>query len=246
VTQEPGAPAPLLPRRFSIGEVFAVSFAVFGRNLTTFLVIAFIVSIPYIAIQTWSDLRPIQPGNQIGAGSGVGIVQLITFALVQAALTFGTFQDLRGQQTGLATCLSRGLAASSKVALAALLFSLLLVLATIALIVPGIVLYVMWWVYVPVIVVEGLGATDSLRRSKALTKGRRWPIFALVAIVLVVELAILMGLEALLNNAAASIATTLLAVAFTAYTSVMTAVGYYYLRAEKEGILVEDIARVFD
>lgn len=32
----------------------------------------------------------------------------------------------------------------------------------------------------------------------------------------------------------------------TAFSSVLVAVGYYYLRAEKEGINADDIARVFD
>jgi hypothetical protein len=33
---------------------------------------------------------------------------------------------------------------------------------------------------------------------------------------------------------------------FTAFAGVMVAVGYYYLRAEKEGIIIDDIAKVFD
>jgi hypothetical protein len=35
-------------------------------------------------------------------------------------------------------------------------------------------------------------------------------------------------------------------VVITAYASVLTSVGYYYLRAEKEGVLIDDIAKVFD
>ena len=33
---------------------------------------------------------------------------------------------------------------------------------------------------------------------------------------------------------------------FTMVTAALAAVGYYYLRAEKEGVVIDDIARVFD
>ena len=52
--------------------------------------------------------------------------------------------------------------------------------------------------------------------------------------------------EALLGTVAAEILNLVVTLGFTAFASVLSAVGYYYLRAEKEGIVIDDIARVFD
>jgi uncharacterized membrane protein len=47
------------------------------------------------------------------------------------------------------------------------------------LIVPGLILYTMWFVGFPACVVERLGPWTSLRRSRELTKGYRWKVLAL-------------------------------------------------------------------
>ena len=52
-------------------------------------------------------------------------------------------------------------------------------------IVPGIILLLMWWVYIPAIVVEGKGIIGAFGRSRELTRGRRWHILGLAVIVLV-------------------------------------------------------------
>ena len=235
--------------QFAVGRVIAVSFAVLRRNFIPFLVIAFTISIPYIAVQTLIDIRDLQPATQSGLGgfgSAASYVQMVTFSLVQAALTYGTLQDLRGQPAGLGECFRRGLAASTRLIRAALLYSFLLVLGLLVLIIPAIVLSVIWWVYVPAIVVEDLGVTASFKRSKVLTAGHRWSIFALVALVTVLQIGAVIGAGMAVPGIVGAIAGTLLVVLFSAYFSVMTAVGYYYLRSEKEGIVIDDIARVFD
>jgi hypothetical protein len=43
-------------------------------------------------------------------------------------------------------------------------------------VVPGIYLYAAWSVALPVLMIEGLGARESLGRSRALLKGRWWPV----------------------------------------------------------------------
>jgi len=235
--------------QFAVGRVIAVSFAVLGRNFIPFLVIAFTISIPYIAVQTLIDIRDLQHPTQSGLsgfGSAASYVQAVTYCLVEAALTYGTLQDLRGQPTGLGECFRRGLAASTRLIRAALVYSFLQVLGLIALIVPAIVLAVIWWVYVPAIVVEDLGVTASFKRSQVLVVGHRWSIFALIALVTVVGIGVVVGVGLAIPGIVGAVATTFLAVLFSAYFSVMTAVGYYYPRAEKEGIVIDDIARVFD
>ena len=54
-----------------------------------------------------------------------------------------------------------------------------------ALIVPGIILAVRYFLIDYVVVLEGVGGEAALRRSAELTKGRRWPIFWAAALFMV-------------------------------------------------------------
>jgi ABC-type Fe3+ transport system permease subunit len=115
----------------------------------------------------------------------------------------------------------------------------------------------MWWVYVPAIVVEGKGIIGAFGRSRELTRGRRWHLLGLLVIVVI--LSILVGVVVQLIAGVILMSSTdgsgwtifnILQYVFTslvtAFNAVLVAVGYYYLRAEKEGVDVNEIARIFD
>ncbi|TGU41990.1 hypothetical protein EN829_072995, partial [Mesorhizobium sp. M00.F.Ca.ET.186.01.1.1] len=59
-------------------------------------------------------------------------------------------------------------------------------LAMIALIVPGIILWLGWSMSVPVLIQEQLGVFGSMSRSRALTKGNRWSLFGLFLILVII------------------------------------------------------------
>ena len=243
---------------FAIGTVISTSLAVFSRNLVPFSLIALVIGIPYIVVG-FSDSGSIDPAmieqtGQIPSGfwamAAIGfLIYLLTYMLTQSAIVFGTFQDLRGQRASTAACLARGLATLPPVVVAALLASIGVAIGSMLLLIPGIILMLMWWVLVPVLVVEGGGIMDSFGRSRDLTRGHRWGILGLLLIVGVVQWLIdyLLGLiSPVLGVFGAELLSMLVVLFFSAFASVMVAVGYYYLRAEKEGIVVDDIARIFD
>ncbi|HVM84997.1 MAG TPA: hypothetical protein VMW18_13995 [Candidatus Binatia bacterium] len=249
--------------RFEVGRVISTSLAVLMRNLVPFGIISLLIGIPYFIINFWaaSTFGEFQADVATGVERqggvsgifgmvGIGlIVFMLTNTLTQAAINYGTFQDLRGQRASFGDCLGRGLAMLPKVVVAAILASIGIGIGSMLLLIPGIILSLMWWVFVPAIVVENAGITDSLGRSSSLTSGHRWGIFGLLFLVGVAQ-----GLVGFVAGLIGSIGGTVLSqildilvtVVFIAFTSVMTAVGYYYLRAEKEGIQIDDIARVFD
>jgi hypothetical protein len=225
------------------------------RNFVPFIFISVVIAIPSLLIQYWEQTTPAEPGTFNPAGLIGGLVGLLTAALTQSALTYGTLQDLRGQRAGIGECISRGLSATPKVAIAAILWSIAVVLGFVLLVVPGIILMVMFWVYVPAIVVENAGILDCFGRSRTLTRGHRWSIFGLFALVFIVifglEFVVLSQVDAQEIAAAMSRgwiiwAMSAVSIVITAYAAVVTSVGYYYLRAEKEGVLIDDIAKVFD
>ena len=243
-------------QKFEIGRVLSTAVAVFFRNIGPFTVITAIIGIPYILISLWSvssvgDLQAAAQTGSLPPGFfgmiAVGmVILLLTNTLSQSAINYGTFQDLAGQKAAFADCLGRGLAMLPRVIGAALLASLGIAIGGLLFIVPGIILALMWWVFVPAIVVEGVGIMESFSRSRALTSGHRWGIFGLLIVVAVAQwlVAMVVGVVgAILGTIAAEILNLVVMLGFTAFTGVLCAVGYYYLRAEKEGIAIGDIAR---
>src|SRR5262249_44092671 len=96
--------------------------------------------------------------------------------LAVAAVTYASIQELRGHRVGFREFCGRGLAQGGVAIRVALLSGIGLIVGFIALVIPAIILYVVWWVAIPVAVIERRGAIDSLRRSAELTKGYRWRI----------------------------------------------------------------------
>jgi len=247
-----------MAQEFTIGRVISTSLAVFSRNLVAFFVLALVIGIPYIVVSlglTGSlDLEAMEQTGQLPPGFWgmllVGsLIYLLTYAVTQSVIIYGTFQDLRGQKAAFGDCLARGFAVLPRVLVGAILASIAIMIASMLLLIPGIILSMMWWVFVPVLVIEGTGVTEGFGRSSSLTSGHRWGIFGLVIIVGVAQwlVGVVLGLVAtLLGPIAGEIMNTIVTFVFTAFSAVMAAVGYYYLRAEKEGILIDDIAKVFD
>jgi hypothetical protein len=247
--------------QFSIGSVIGSSFGVYARNFISFTILALLIGLIELVIGfIWP--APAQDGfistTEVGY-TGVIVTILVTllvYGLTQAAIIYGTFQDLRGQKASIGDCIARGLSTAVPVIVGSILLSLGVLLASFLLIVPGIILALMWWVYIPVVVVEGKGITGSFGRSSELTSGRRWHILGLVIVVilLTVVASFIVGLIIAAVMVGAGVGRELVATIIkyavssvvTAFSSILVAVGYYYLRAEKEGINVDDIARVFD
>jgi uncharacterized membrane protein len=125
----------------------------------------------------------------------------------------------------------------------------LIVLGLILLIIPGLILYTMWFVGVPACVVERLGPWTSLRRSRNLTKGCRWKLFALALLLLVASLGssvIQSVLSALAGPIVGLTAQLIWSGIWAAFSSIVIAITYYDLRVIKEGVDIEQITAVFD
>jgi hypothetical protein len=254
---EPGAV------QFSIGRVIGDSFGVFGRNFVSFILLALLIGLVDLLyglfvlapeMVTMADPNFADPSQVNWGAIGLGaLITMIVGTLTQATIIYGTFQDLRGQKASLGDCVARGLSSIVPVIVGSVLFSLAVSVGLLLLIVPGIILILIWWVYVPAIVVEGKGIIGAFGRSRELTRGRRWHLLGLVVFIAVALIAVSFVISGLLPNAETPGGSTLGSIVeyvflslVTAFNAVLVAVGYYYLRAEKEGTDVNEIARIFD
>ena len=126
---------------------------------------------------------------------------------------------------------------SAHVLMVHILVNLAASLGLFLLVVPGIVLWLMFWVAVPATVVEG-GIASALRRSHELTRGHKWRVLALLGLLLVVmvagAVAFGVGTAMLTTFAAQWCAIVFFQVAVYIVWGVVTAVSYYHLRTIAE------------
>lgn len=209
-------------------------------------------------------------GAQVALFILFALLMLGAWFLLQGALTLATLQHLQGQPPRIGDCLARGLRAMPVVFAASLLFVIVLGLlglvaamilgslmaglgaaaVLIGLLFGAAVLYVysIYWVFVPALLLEGAGILECFGRSAELTRGFRGKIFAILVLVAVANWVIAFANQLLVQAApvAGSVIDIGSGLLFLALSPVLATVGYYHLRAEKEGLGVEDVVRVFD
>jgi len=234
--------------QFSVGSVLSQSISVFLANLVPFCVLALVLMVPSLI---YGIIFMSNPAAGISAGSLIAIIiQMVLSQLTAAAITYGSFQYLRGQPVGIGDALSRGLSLILPVIGVAVLAGLAIGIGVILLIVPGVIIAVMLWVAIPAAVVERPGIVESLKRSADLTKGYRWHVFGVLLIIVVVAGVIGFVLQFILLSAGGftlySIGNWIVNAVFGAFSATAAAVGYYFLRVAKEGVDIAEIAKVFD
>ncbi|HWO47596.1 MAG TPA: hypothetical protein VNM41_05995 [Solirubrobacterales bacterium] len=67
-------------------------------------------------------------------------------------------------------------------------------LALLLLVAPGLYLFAIWAVAAPVIVIERLGVTDSLGRSRQLVRGNGWPVLGVIVLAFLIGAVVALGL----------------------------------------------------
>jgi hypothetical protein len=184
-------------RSVSIGRVLSRTFSAIGSNPGVMLTIAFLFgAVPQTAIayyqQTLAEpLRTgiIRPRDYFTVVILSGLANMVLSLIVQGGLVRATMTAAEGGRATLAECLSTGLRRALPLLGVAILSTLGIAFGFALLIVPGVIVYLMWSVAIPVAVVERHGVIGSLGRSAELTKGAKGSIFALMLIVWVIMIA---------------------------------------------------------
>jgi len=123
------------------------------------------------------------------------------------------------------------------------------VLGLILLIVPGLIALAMMYVALPACVVERTGATASINRSAALTKGHRWKVFGIFLIASGGGVIVAVVVEALAtafsNPTVVAFATYLAQLMYLPFGAITSLLVYQALRTAKEGPGVQTLSEVF-
>lgn len=224
--------------------MIGTSFSTLFGHFLPFLGTALVASLPSLLFAfTLGDAWPI-------AGK---IVDMIVGQIVTVTLVYGSVQALRGRQVSIIECLSEGMSRLGAALGVGIVVGIGIGFAMLLLIVPGLILMTIWAVAIPVSVMEGMGVSDSLSRSSTLTDGRRWRVFGAMLVAGLIGLATVLAFTfaaAAVIDVSDSIFFVILIWAlgavFQAYNACVAATLYYYLRRDKEGLDIHQIASVFD
>jgi hypothetical protein len=184
----PGEPKVEVERPRSAWQLFGATFALYRRFPWLFLILAAVVVIPYDALYLLG-----RPNGPLHGPVRVAVELVLTvadFSLVLpliSALHVHAVDDVRQARTPkVGSVARRGLATLPMVCAAATVSWLGIMAGLVALIVPGILLFLRWSVVAQVAALGGHGWRDALERSKSLTEGFYRHIFALFFLVVLI------------------------------------------------------------
>lgn len=242
------------PANFSIANVFTNTFGVIGRNPALFLGLSLIiVGLPQLLFgllytpQT-ADPTAMFTDPTLVVTTMVGYVLFLFLSIVlQASLIVASANDLAGRPVNFGVCVSRAVAKLFPLIGLGFLISFGVGLGFLFLIIPGIILYLMWMVAVPVLMVENTGVIEALDRSRALTKGSRLKLFLLIIVFFVFSMiiAIPFGLISTISTSLTLIVSAFVGALSAAVGAAGIASVYLELRGSREGASSQDLANVF-
>jgi hypothetical protein len=253
----------------SIGRILSRTFGAIASNPGVMLVIAFVFgALPSTAISYYQQTLAepmrtglIRPRDYFTVVILAALANMVLNLIVQGGLVRATMTAAEGDRATLGECLSTGLRRALPLLGVAILSGLGIVLGFLLLIVPGVILYLMWSVAIPVVVVERHGVIGSLSRSSELTSGAKGTIFALFLIVWVIMMAAaavsgaamvaiygVQGLAAAVQDGLAPgflIVNVVVSTVVTVFASAIPTALYVELREWKEGEIGESLGDIF-
>lgn len=184
------------------------------------------------------------------------VIVVVVSSFVQAAITRATVSASEGRKATFGECLSAAARVFLPLVAMAILSGLAMMLGAFLFVIPGIILFLMWSVASPAMVIERGGIIGSLTRSAELTKGSRWKILAMFLVLIVAYwlLSLVVGVVGLTEYRPATaagltianlIGSIVLGTAFNTAAGAMWPSLYVELRHAKEGTSIESLEQVF-
>jgi len=235
---------------FRVGHVVSQAWSVLSRNFPIFFVVTAVAAMPKAATDTIGDpFRVLQLAGLKVEGLGPLLGHVLS-TLSEAVVLYGAFQGMRGQPVNLGESIRIGLRRFFPVVGVAISVSILAFLACMLFLIPGLILFVAWFVAAPACVVEGRGVFASMARSAQLTRGLRWKIFGLMTLAYISDGIVANVIDQTLSSVGGGIPAFAGHVIWNgvwgAFYAILAVVTYHDLRVAKEGVDTARIAAVFE
>jgi len=267
MTQAYDAAHPIGGEPFQVGRTLSRIFDVYWRGIGKFTLLACTFLIPILLIKLGA--AALLPAQQRQLVVGLATLALLPlWAIIHGACALGAFKLLNGEGFEAGPVFGAAARRFWPMIGAGICVGLAAGLGFLLLFVPGVIVFLMFYVAGAACVVEKTGVFDSLRRSRELTKDYRWRILGVVFVFMLVALAILIpfavvaaaviglagGVKAVAGaKALVGLPFVILSVnefVFSAITytfgAVVVGVIYHDLRVAKEGVNVGRLTEVFD
>lgn len=263
----------------TVGDLLTTSARAVASSFVPFVVIAVLVQLPSIAVsvatQEWLVHRttavltaPYGGGSPLDTMSvilvvtiGAVFVQTIFTFLAQATLMYATVEFMAGRRASVGESLAGGFGNIGTILALSILNTLAIGLATMACVIPGVIVTCMLFASVPAAVCERLGPIEAMQRSADLTSGHRLTIFAALLVLglvwftfsctagIAVQAGDLVG-QGLWRPLSARIIDYaldwVLAILLTIFQAALAGVFYARVRGVRDGVDADAIARVFE
>jgi len=250
------AEAPAAADSFAIGDTLGRSLAIYGRRFGAFVLLSGLFTLPYLVATLASD-HPVT----ITARSGLAANGLMSYrhiwpylfillqSLATATVIAGAFEQVKGAPWGAVDGVHIAAGRIGPIVGVNILQTLAITVGTALLIVPGLILMTLFYVALPICIVERQDMFFSMNRSVTLTQGHRWKIFGVALVLgflsLVVGLAAKQMAYRFGGVVAFSIVDYLVQVLYLPFAAIVATVVYQALRTAKEGPAVGTLAEVF-
>jgi hypothetical protein len=193
------SPATGVPTSVSVGSVLSEAFSLYTRFFARFFGLALVV---FLVLSLVSALaaRGLQEGSgSLLAGAVALAVTIVGTYWLQGALVFAV-QDVRDGRvdSSIGELLGKVTPSLATLVVAGILAGIAVGIGFLLLVVPGIYLLTIWALVVPAIVLERAGVVEAFGRSRALVRGRFWPVLGVIVVAVVLSIVVQAVLGAVL------------------------------------------------
>lgn len=255
--------------QITVGTIVNKTFSVWWANLGKFIGSLLLAYVPLALIGVAAAVAAAYTSADGGSAGEppvqvfvtilpIVVIAALAFAVLVLAqfggVVYATLQHLAGKRTTVGAMFGVGFRRAWPLFVVGLAGGLLVMLGFIALIVPGVIVALGLSLVYAVVVAERVTAVEAIKRSFALTKGKRGTIMgALFVIMCAMWAASLLGNVATIaarSNQVLAVGGVFLSLALqlalTPLSTVAIAVAYHDLRVAKEGMDTSQLAKVFE
>jgi len=168
---------------FQLPRVLARGLSAWSCNVLPFTAIAALLYSPILVYAFWALQGPLDVARLENVDHWLLLGPAFLEPILAGLIAKAVLRQHRGKPTGVMEAI--GEAARELVPLlgVTIVSALLVGIGCVAMVLPGLILYFVYWVAGPVAAIERPGIMAALRRSLALTRGHRLKLFGLVLLV---------------------------------------------------------------
>lgn len=220
MTMTPPPPARALEVRRLLGDSFRMLQAHFGVLFLLAFAPALLEEAAFVAVlpglQDSAQMQQVTPTLLLAA-----LVSSVISHLIIAVVTVAAIDCAAGARRTLGEYVALALRNVIPLMVIGVILSLAAGFAALFFVVPGLYVYAQFFVWLPVLLVEGRGL-GALARAQDMTRGHRWPLVGAILMLGALFLLVLMALGPLIGSLSTAVSGVLGAV----LASAMSALGY--------------------